>query len=102
MLNSTTEENVDIIDRKEFRKRYKEFMRDSGEFLTQVFKITNEKEISFGTIIERDAEQYADKIAIKFEDKELTFKEYNELVNQYAHYFISLGLIKGDVVDILL
>jgi citronellyl-CoA synthetase len=102
MSNSTTEERGIIIERKEFRRRYKEFMRECGEFLNKVFTITSEKEISFGTIIERDAEQYADKVAIKFEDTELTFKEYNELVNQYAHYFISLGLKKGDVVDILL
>ncbi len=102
MSNSTTERNVDIIERKEFRKRLKEFRRDCGEFLNKLFTITSEKEISFGTIIERDAELYADNVAIKFEDIELTFKEYNELVNQYAHYFISLGLKKGDVVDILL
>ncbi len=91
-----------IIERREFRKRYKEFMRECGELMGKVFTITNEKEISFGTIIERDAEQFADKIAIKFEDTELTFKEYNELVNQYAHYFLSLGLKKGDIVDILM
>ena len=102
MSSKTTERNVNVIERKEFRKRYKEFMRDCGDFLNKVFKITSEKEISFGTIIERDAEQYADKVAIKFEDKQMTFKEYNEGVNQYAHYFISLGLKKGDIVDILL
>ena len=101
-MNEINTKSSVLIDLTEFRKRYKEFMRKSGEILTQVFKITNEKEISFGTIIERDAEQYADKIAIKFEDTELTFKGYNELVNQYTHYFLSLGLKKGDIVDILM
>ena len=102
MPNSTRDAKPDLIDRKEFRKRRKETNRDCEEFYDKIIKITSEKEISFGTIIERNAEQFADKVAIKFEDKELTYKEYNELVNQYAHYFLSLGLKKGDVVDILL
>ncbi len=102
MADNSQQAPENIIERREFRKRYKEFMRERGDILGKVFTITNEKKISFGTIIERDAEQYADKIAIKFEDTELTFKEYNELVNQYAHYFLSLGLKKGDIIDILM
>jgi len=102
MTTNTSEKPLDLIDRKEFRKRLKEFWRECGEFLNQIVKITIEREISFGMIIERDAELYTDKIAIKFEDKKLTFKEYNEWVNRYAHYFLSIGLNKGDVVDILL
>ena len=102
MADNSQQAPENIIERREFRKRYKEFMRDRGEILGKVFTITNEKKISFGTIIERDAEQYVDKVAIKFEGKQLTYKEYNELVNQYAHYFLSLGLKKGDIVDILM
>ena len=102
MSDNSQQTPENIIDRREFRKRYKEFMRNSGEVLTEVFKITNENEISFGTIIERGAEQYADKVAIKFEGKQLTYKEYNELVNRYAHYFLSLGVKKGDIVDIIM
>jgi citronellyl-CoA synthetase len=32
----------------------------------------------------------------------LTYKEFNEWVNRYAHYFLSLGLKKGDVVELMM
>ena len=102
MSDNSQEKPLDIIDRKEFRKRYKEFMKDNIEHLQKALKFSHEKTASFGTIIERNAEQYADKAVIKFEGKEITYKEYNELVNQYAHYFLSLGVKKGDIVDIIL
>ena len=92
----------DIIERKEFRTRYKQFMKDNIEHLQKALGYSHDKTASFGIIIERNAEQYADKVVIKFEGKEITYKEYNELVNQYAHYFLSLGVKKGDIVDIIL
>lgn len=102
MSNSTNERSGIIIERKEFRKRYKEFMKNNVHLVNKVLTFTRERVVSFGTIVERNAEQYADKIAIKFEGKQLTYKEYNELVNKYAHYFLSLGVKKGDIVDILM
>lgn len=102
MSNSTTEKNVDIIERKEFRKRYKEFMKNNIQHLQKALKYSHDKTASFGYIIESKAEQYGDKVLIKFEDKEITYKEYNELVNQYAHYFLSLGVKKGDIMDIIM
>lgn len=65
-------------------------------------KLGIENKISWGTIVERNAREYSDKIAIKFEDILLTYKEFNEQVNRYAHYFISLGLKKGDIVEIFM
>ena len=64
MSNSTPDAKPDLIDRKEFRKRRKESNRDCEEFYDKIIKITSEKEISFGTIIERNAEQFADNVAI--------------------------------------
>ncbi|MFX0135215.1 MAG: long-chain-acyl-CoA synthetase, partial [Candidatus Hodarchaeota archaeon] len=58
--------------------------------------------ISWGSLLEKNAIEYADRPAILFEDIELTYKQFNEIVNQYANYFISLGLEKGDVVEILM
>ncbi len=102
MSNNESEGSVDLIERREFRKRYKEYMKHSAEFMSKAATIAAEGVVSFGTIIERNAEQYANKVAIRFEDKELTYKEYNEIANQYAHYFLSLGLKKGDIVDVLM
>ncbi|MHA1525814.1 MAG: AMP-binding protein, partial [Promethearchaeota archaeon] len=92
----------DIIERKEYRKRYKQFMKENAETLQKALKYSHDKTASFGAIIESKVEQYGDKVLIKFEDKEITYKEYNELVNQYAHYFLSLGVKKGDIVDLIM
>ena len=95
------EKNVqNLIDKKEFRKRRKELFEKHGERLQKILDLTFENKISMGTIVERNAIKYSDKIAIKFEDTILTYKEFNERVNQYSHYLISLGLKKGDIVEI--
>ena len=92
----------DLIDKKEYRKRKKEFFRKHIHLFQYLMKLGIENKISWGTIVERNAQEYSDKIAIKFEDISLTYKEFNEQVNRYAHYFISLGLKKGDVVEIFM
>jgi len=102
MADNSQQKPQNYIERREFRKRYKEFMKNNVDLFNKVLTYTRDRDASFGTVIERNAEQFADKIAIKFEGKQLTYKQYNELVNQYAHYFLSLGLKKGDVVDILM
>ena len=101
---STTSENesLDLIDRKEFRRRQKEFRAKHAEHYAQVMKIVREKKPSFGGIIERNAIEYADNIAVKFEDIKLTYKEFNEWANRYAQYFISLGLKRGDVIEVIM
>ena len=102
MSENSQEESEISIDRKEFRKRYKEFMKNNIHHLNILMTLSRERVGSFGTVIERNAEQFADKIAIKFEEKQITYKEFNELVNKYAHYLLSLGLEKGDIVDIIM
>ena len=102
MLDIQKPKEKDLIDKKEFRKRRKEVFRKHGQTLQYIMNIGFENKISWGTIIERNAQKYSDNIAVKFEDTLLTYKEFNEWVNRYAHYFISLGLKKGDVVEIFM
>ncbi len=104
MRMSTNSENepLNMIDRKEFRKRQKEFRAKHAEHYAQSMKIVRERNPSFGEIIERNAIEYADNIAVKFEDIQLTYKEFNEWANRYAHYFISLGLKRGDVIEVIM
>ncbi len=76
-------------------------------------KGNSEGGISWGTILEDTAEKHPTRIAIKWDDDDLLYdyepvitqniryKELNELVNQYANYFISQGLKTGDIVCIL-
>ena len=55
-----------------------------------------------GTVIENNAARFPHNKAILFEDKTVTYSEYNESVNRYANYFLSTGVSKGDVAVVLL
>ena len=63
--------------------------------------IPNEK-MSFGTIIDYNAEHYPNRPALLYNDMKYTYKELNEWINRYANYFLSLGLKKGDVINVFL
>ncbi len=102
MLEVSKTKQLDLIDKKEYRKRRRNVFQKHGELLQKVIKFGFENKISWGTIVENSAEKYSDNIAIKFEDITLTYKEFNERVNRYAHYFISLGLKKGDIIELFM
>ena len=102
MPEETESKDPDLIDKKEYRKRRMALFRKHGPLIQEILDLTIVNEVSWGTIVENNAKRYPDNIAIKFEDITLTYKEFNDSVNQYAHYFISLGLKKGDVVEIMM
>ncbi len=58
--------------------------------------------ISLGKCLEYNAEIYPNNIAILYEDIKYTYKELNEWINRYVNYFLSLGVKKGDVINIFL
>ncbi|MBW1984695.1 MAG: long-chain-acyl-CoA synthetase [Deltaproteobacteria bacterium] len=62
----------------------------------------DEDQKSIGWVLEENARLYPDKTAILFEDDRLTHKEFNEAINRHTHYFLSLGLKKGDSVIVLI
>ena len=102
MVKNSNPDTSNLIDKREFRKRRKELFKKHNPLLQKILDLPFENKISWGTIVERNAHKYHDKIAIKFEETRLTYKEFNELVNRYANYFISLGMKKGDIVKILI
>ncbi|MFX1445728.1 MAG: AMP-binding protein, partial [Promethearchaeota archaeon] len=85
----------DLIPNREYRKRNMRFIRKHANTLVEYTSKLEENKVSWGDLVETNAEIYSDNIAIKFEDITLTYKEFNEWVNRYAHYFLSLGLKKG-------
>lgn len=92
---------LDLIDEKEFVKRLEEFNKKYASVIEDSIKILVENKTSWGTMIERNARIYSDKTALKFEEISLTHKEFNEWVNRYANYFISKGVKKGEVIEVL-
>ena len=102
MLETPEQEESNLIDVKEFSKKFLAWTKKYADFILETEKKFAENKISWGSCVEEKAQQYPDYIAIKFEDTTLTYKEFNELVNQYANYFISVGLKKDDVVKVLI
>jgi long-chain acyl-CoA synthetase len=55
-----------------------------------------------GGMLRWPAENYPDKIAVRFEGQEMTFRQVNERINRLANGLIDLGLKRGDRVAALL
>ena len=57
---------------------------------------------SLGKCLEENAIKYANNKALFFEDEVYTHKELNEWINRYANFFLSLGVEKGEVINVFL
>lgn len=75
-------------------KRMYSFLKGCTGFLA----LKKSREMSLGSILEKQAVKYADKKLILFEDRSISFKEFNEAANRYSHLFQKRGYIKGDTV----
>ena len=54
---------------------------------------------NLGQIFYKISEQFSDKNAIIFDaDNKVSYKELNKLSNQYARYFLTVGLKQGDLI----
>jgi len=86
MLEKAEPKEPGLIPNDEFKRRSTIFFQKHGNNLAEYNKKIHENKISWGTLVELNAEKYADNIAIKFEDITFTYKEFNEWVNRYAHF----------------
>ena len=57
---------------------------------------------SIGKVFQDRAARHADKVFLKFGDEQITYREANETVNQYAAVLAARGVGHGDVVAIML
>ncbi len=55
---------------------------------------------SWGLQLERTSKLYPDNPAVKSPDGSLTYRQLNERANRYAHYLLSKGVGRGDVVTL--
>ncbi|WP_404332724.1 AMP-binding protein [Mesobacillus maritimus] len=54
--------------------------------------------VAIGDIIRRNAARFPEKVALLDGQKEITYKELDEMTNQFANYLLGSGLNKGDTV----
>ncbi len=57
---------------------------------------------SIGKVFQDRAAQYPEKVFLKFEDQQYTYRQANETVNRYAAVLAARGVGHGDVVGIML
>ena len=60
------------------------------------------RELTLGTLIERNAEKYGQRPAILFEDRSVTWAELNAWANRIAGFLQDQGLGKGDSIAVFL
>ncbi len=63
-----------------------------------LLSFNNDDHMSMGSALEYNAERYTGRPAILYEDVQYTHAEFNASINQYAHYFLSEGVQKGDEI----
>lgn len=65
-------------------------------------KLKNPADMSVGSVLEKQAAKYGNKPLILFEDRKISYTEFNEMANRYSHFFQNSGFIKGDTVAVLM
>lgn len=70
--------------------------------LKQAYLRTSASPAGLGIAFEKAVKRNPDGAALLFEDERYTYQELNEWANQIAHYYLSLGARKGDVITVML
>jgi len=73
--------------------------------LVKGLKIANtsdkSKAVGLGLCIEKAVNENPDGLAILYQDRQLTYTEFNQWINRLAHYFLGQGIKKGDCIAIM-
>ncbi len=64
--------------------------------------LSRPQQVSLGSILEKQALKRPKHPAILYDDRVISYQEFNEQANRYAHFFIQRGFKKGDVVALLM
>ncbi|MEZ0341875.1 long-chain-acyl-CoA synthetase FadD6 [Mycobacterium sp. pV006] len=99
---SGTRSSVGLLD---LAKQVPGLLKDTPTMLRGVvtgFGARPSAKTSIGKVFQDRAEQYADNVFLRFEDREITYREANETVNRYAAVLSDKGVGKGDVVGIMM
>lgn len=67
-----------------------------------VLSLNKPHNISLGQELEKQAGKRHNQPAILFEERIITYQQFNEAANRYAHLFTQKGFKKGDVVALLM
>ena len=63
---------------------------------------TPDTAVSVGSIFEETASRHAERNMLIFEDRELTWREFNELANRMARGLLDCGVSRGDTIALIM
>ena len=86
-------DDLEIISQEERNKIIYEFNDNKKDF---------DEDMLLHMLLEEKAEKHPEKIAVSYENKEITYKGLNERANQIARYFKERALEKEDIITLLL
>ncbi|ENV52758.1 MULTISPECIES: long-chain-acyl-CoA synthetase [Acinetobacter] len=69
--------------------------------LKQAYLRTPSTPAGLGIAFEKAVKRNPDGMALLFEDERYSYQELNEWANQIAHFYLSLGARKGDVIAVM-
>ncbi|MFB1297714.1 long-chain-acyl-CoA synthetase FadD6 [Mycobacterium sp. pW049] len=99
---SGTRSSVGLID---IAKQVPGLLKDTPTMVRGVvtgFGARPSAKTSIGKVFQERAAQHAGNVFLKFEDREITYGEANEIVNRYAAVLATKGVGHGDVVGIMM
>lgn len=99
---SGTRSSVGLLD---IAKQVPGLVKDAPTMLRGVvtgFGARPTAKTSIGKVFQERAAQYSNNIFLKFEDREISYGEANEIVNRYAAVLAAKGVGHGDVVGIMM
>lgn len=70
--------------------------------LKQAYLRTSSSPAGLGLAFEKAVKRNPQGIALRFEDQQYSYQTLNDWANQLAHYFVSAGFKKGDVIALMI
>ncbi len=95
----------DLIGVAEVAAKLPKFMRKVPHLISglkQAYLRTANTPAGLGLAFEKAVKRHPHGFALLFEEQKFTYKQLNEWSNQIAHYYLSLGARKGDVIAVMM
>ena len=95
--------NGDKITLPQFASKFPQIFKGFPQRLKGLYVANSQKEMTpagLGLCLERATKRNPNGLAVIYEDRKLTYRDFNDWVNRLADYFSQTGTRKGDVVAI--
>ena len=95
----------DVITLTDIAKRMPQLLKKLPHVVKGLVLANNTsktKAMGLGWAFEKSVRANPYGIALLYQDLQLTYSQFNEWINQLAHYFLAQGLKKGDVIAVVI